>query len=669
MKVLLASLSLEFPLAAYCLAAALRADPALADCDTALHDIDWPRMSHYKYKNAEIWRFLARLEAERPQVLGLSVYLWNHIALRELAGIVRRVFPHLTIVVGGPELATPAAAEAWLAAGEADIVVRGEGERVLAVVIRQMRDGAPLAGLPGTSMRIDGDMRHGPPVALRRLDDLPSPFLTGLVPEGLFRTHGAAGAGAPYARALIETYRGCYMECAYCQWGNGDKSRFAFAADRVRDEITWLLSLDVQTVFIVDAMFGIKKSAAKEILRHIVAEKQRLGARTTFNLYHNQDFYDPELFDLYRAAGVHIEIDLQSTNSAVLDKLGRGRWTTEVFERQLSAVQRHGVPTTGAADLIIGVPGDDLASFAASVDYLLRKRMRVNLYQASILPDTVWGRLPPADGVVSAPLPPRAILQTARFPLADMLAARLIGHGTDVFNSFPRTAEFLWRGWFDSPVELCRAIGDRVYAGHGLMYGESHQYAPSMAAWLDLLPDLIRALCPDARAAEILVDLLRLEGALAAARWSGPAAGRVRPVPGWVSRDECWRHARPLFAADRVQRVPVRWPVAMLLAGWQGPADPSVLATLSPLPHVELVFRDEAPRHVAVDAGLTNRLLDRFNGHFTVAEALANLGVALPDMRPVWAILSMLAEAGVIVPGQKDPRPPVPSRDTVRAEA
>ncbi|WP_158569401.1 cobalamin-dependent protein [Pseudotabrizicola alkalilacus] len=182
MKVLLASLSLEFPLAAYCLAAALRADPGLADCDTALHDIDWPRMSHYESKNAEIWRFLARLEAERLQVLGLSLYLWSHIALRELAGIVRRVFSHLTIVVGGPEVATPAAAETWLAAGEADIVVRGEGERVLAAVIRRMRDGAPLAGLPGTSMRIDGDMRHGPPMALRRLDDLPSPFLTGLVP-------------------------------------------------------------------------------------------------------------------------------------------------------------------------------------------------------------------------------------------------------------------------------------------------------------------------------------------------------------------------------------------------------------------------------------------------------------------------------------------------------
>src|SRR5690606_34444391 len=111
-------------------------------------------------------------------------------------------------------------------------------------------------------------------------------------------------------------------------------------------------------------------------------------------------------------------------------KLGRGRWTAEVFERQLATVRTERVPTTGAADLIVGIPGDDLISFEDSVDYLLRRRLRVNLYQASILPNTAWAHAAGADGVVSSPIPPRAILQTARFPLRDTIAARLIGHGT-----------------------------------------------------------------------------------------------------------------------------------------------------------------------------------------------------------------------------------------------
>lgn len=44
------------------------------------------------------------------------------------------------------------------------------------------------------------------------------------------------------------------------------------------------------------------------------------------------------------------------------------------------------------------------------------------------------------DGTVSSPLPPRAILKNNTFSLADMITARLIGHGTDLFNSFPRVA-------------------------------------------------------------------------------------------------------------------------------------------------------------------------------------------------------------------------------------
>lgn len=669
MKILLASLSLEFPLAAYCLAATLRANPALRGCDVELFDIDWPRMSSYESKNAEIWRFLARLEQVRPVVLGLSVYLWNHIAFRELAAIVRRVFPDMCIVVGGPEVATTDAAETWLTTGAADIVIRGEGERALESVILRMLDGTPVVSLPGTSALADQSVVHGPvATAARSLESLRSPFLDGLIPDGLFRTNGRQDSVASYARALIETYRGCYMECAYCQWGNGDKSRFAFPMDRVKREISWLLSRNVEAVFIVDAMFGFKKAAAKEILQFIVAEKQRLAATTAFNLYHNQDFYDPELFDLYREAGVHIEIDLQSTNNAVLDKLGRGRWTTDVFERHLTAVQTHGVPTTGAADLIIGVPGDDLASFEASVDYLLRKRLRINLYQASILPDTAWGRSAAAEGVASSPLPPRAILKTTSFPLADMLSARLIGHGTDFFNSFPRTAEILWNGWFARPVDLCREIGKQVFGNHGLMYGESHQYAPSMEAWLDVLPGLIRELCPDAHKAEILVELMRFEGALAAARWS-QRASRVMPVADWSPKGEEWRAAQPLFLSDRVQRVAVRWPVGALASSWDDPADVDLLDRMSPMPHLELVFRDDQPRHVAIDLGVTDRLLQRFNGHFSVGEALANIGVDLLDMRPLWDLMSLLARMGVIVPGPLEGRVPLPVRQTASAPA
>jgi hypothetical protein len=649
MKVFLASLSLEFPLAAYCLAATLKRHE---EVDVVLYDIDWGRMSAYESKNAEIWRFLAALDRAQPNILGLSVYLWNHIAFRELAAIVRRLFPAMRIVVGGPEIATVEAAADWLASGNVHVAVRGSGERTFERLVERLGECDPPKGLPGVSIRAGGEIYHGVTVPSgEALDGLASPFLDGLVPIDLFDRRVGRGR---YPRALLETYRGCYMQCAYCQWGNGDKSRVAFSDDRVRREIGWLLAHDVAQVFIVDAMFGYKKRSAIELLEFIVAEKRRLGASTTFSVYHNQDFDDPRLFTLYREAGVVVEIDLQSTNQQVLTKLGRGRWTTEVFDRQLATVRAEHVPTTGAADLIIGIPGDDLTSFENSVDYLLRRRLRVNLYQASILPDTAWARTARTEGVVSSPVPPRAILQTARFPLRDMIAARLIGHGTDLFNSFPRTADILWRAWFARPVELCRAIGEQVFIAHELMYGESHQYAWSMAGWLAALPDVIRTLCPDARAAEILIDLMRFEGALAAARWS-KGWTPTPPLRPSVSEGANWRAARPRFRSEAVERVELRWPVGALAAAWDTEPDLAILDRLRPMPHAVLVCGDA--RHVAIDLGLTDRLLRRLNGYFSVEEALGTMHVVLADRSPLWELLSTLAAIGILEPGEGEGAP------------
>ena len=655
MRVLLVSNAPEFPLATYCLAAHVRGSEGLADCEVDMLDLDWTRLSSYERKNAEIWRYLARLERAQPDVVGFSIYLWNHLAFRELAAITRAVVPSIRIVVGGPELATPEAAEPWLAKDLADVAVRGEGEQTFVRVLERLADGDGTHGIPGTSAAVGGDVVHEPPAApMRDLASLPSPFLTGLAAPELFERRGAI-QDAPYSRALLETYRGCYMHCAYCQWGNGTPMRTPFAKDRVYRELTWLLEHDVRSVFIVDAMFGFKKAGAIELLEFIAAEKRRLGATTTFSAYHNQDFFDPRLFEAYREAGVYIEIDLQSTNGDVLDRLGRGRWRTDSFERHLAEIRSRRVPTTGAADLIVGIPGDDLRSFECSVDYLLRHGLRVNLYHASVLPDTDWSRRAATDGTVFSPVPPRPILETSHFPLRDMVAARLIGHGTDLFNSFPRTAALLWRRWYSRPVDLCRAMGKRVYDQHGVMYGESHQYDWVMRNYLDRLPEVIRELCPDEEAAEILVELMLFEGALAAAEWSRPAE-HVAPAVDWAVEGEGWLDARPRFRGEAVQRLELEYAVGELALDWDAHHDPEALDRVRRWPHVALVYSDGQPQHRAIDLGFTDHLLRRLNGHFTVREALDSAGLWLSDMSPAWGVLEMLAEAGVIMPGPDEDR-------------
>lgn len=603
------------------------------------------------------------LESKRPDVVAFSVYLWNNIAFRELAAITRRLFPKVHIVIGGPEVATSETAEEWLTEEMADIVIRGEGESTLVDVIYRLANGDEVGSLRGTSVREGGEIVHGQPAPInRKLEDLPSPFLSGEVSIDLFARGGSRPGSARYSRVLLETYRGCYMQCAYCQWGNGDKSRSAFSESRLHRELSWFLQNDIETIFIVDAMFGYKKRAAFDLLEFIIAERKLYNANTVFNVYHNQDFYDPELFELYRAANVFIEVDIQSTNGEVLDRMGRGRWKTDSFERHLNEIRNRNVPTTGAADLIIGLPGDTLSSFEDSVDYLLQKQLKINLYQSSILPDTEWSRNAEADGIVHGPIAPRAVYENATFPLGDMVQARLIGHGTDFFNSFPRTAAVLSAGWFDRPVDLCRAIGERIFASHGLMYGESHQYDTLVGDWLAVLPTVIRDLCPDSTKSEILVELMRFEAALAAVYWAGPGRDVVASQD-WAPRDAGWRNECPVFAGEMIERVEFSHNVAELVLRLDFEPDLTLLDQVEKRNNVVLFYRSAGPKYLAIDVGLTDKLLKRFNGYFTVDECLKNVGIELADMTPVWNMLSIVAECGLISPG------PVRQRANLRRDA
>src|SRR5262249_24869887 len=162
------------------------------------------------------------VERLQPNVIGFSVYLWNHLAIRELVCITHLLFPSIRIAVGGPEVATSEAADTWLQTRAVNVVVRGEGERTFEEVLQRFAQGDDTRGVSGTSRYGSGLIAHEEARApIEDLGELASPFLNGLVPPTLFEREGVPPQSAPYARVLLETYRGCYMQCSYCQWGNG----------------------------------------------------------------------------------------------------------------------------------------------------------------------------------------------------------------------------------------------------------------------------------------------------------------------------------------------------------------------------------------------------------------------------------------------------------------
>src|SRR5712692_3536081 len=90
----------------------------------------------------------SRMLKTDPLIVGLSVYVWNHVEVAEVCRKLRRLEPTTKIVLGGPEVAfTPSQA---LKIFDADWVCTGEGEiPFLNLLNSSERDFRYQGSLPG----------------------------------------------------------------------------------------------------------------------------------------------------------------------------------------------------------------------------------------------------------------------------------------------------------------------------------------------------------------------------------------------------------------------------------------------------------------------------------------------------------------------------------------
>src|SRR5512138_1692250 len=110
-----------------------------------------------------------------PDVVGLSLYVWNRVECCALARKLHESYPEIKIMGGGPEVtADPASV---LAEAPFDFLVVGEGELTVAEVVDCLAAGDSINTVPGVARLVDGKpvVTRRPPIA--DLSILPSPWL------------------------------------------------------------------------------------------------------------------------------------------------------------------------------------------------------------------------------------------------------------------------------------------------------------------------------------------------------------------------------------------------------------------------------------------------------------------------------------------------------------
>jgi len=178
---------------------------------------------------------LSRLHADlilesAPRLILFSSYTSNVFSTLSLAREIRRR-TDAPIIIGGPGVGLPEMWEWVLAAGFADGVVVGEGERTIVELANasaaqiaapfKLPEGIPGLVLPGP-MSAMAQIAAPPERALiKNLDELPPPRYEGLPGPGLGLKDYEAKAENPYKSPFfvglpVMASRGCANRCAYC---------------------------------------------------------------------------------------------------------------------------------------------------------------------------------------------------------------------------------------------------------------------------------------------------------------------------------------------------------------------------------------------------------------------------------------------------------------------
>lgn len=181
------------------------------------------------------------IASERPDIVGLSNYIWNAELSAAVGRHTKRVSPASLIVAGGPEFprVDSEIVDYLTYRNDLDFFVSNfEGEVSFAELVKAVRCGRPLAELkqdppPGITC-LDGEGRlrqSASPPRLKEMDVIPSPILTGMMERFL------NGEFMPF----IETTRGCPYACAYCVQGVDWFNKVAgFSSERVSAELTYI---------------------------------------------------------------------------------------------------------------------------------------------------------------------------------------------------------------------------------------------------------------------------------------------------------------------------------------------------------------------------------------------------------------------------------------------
>lgn len=372
-----------------------------------------------------------RILAHEPQIVGIGVYIWNAAQSAELVADLKRLRPNLTVIVGGPEVSYEV--EQQPICHEADYVITGEGDLAFAQLCRKILEGGAFSdrALPTTDAA-RSTIVPAPPPEFDRL----------ALPYDLYTAEDIA-----HRVIYIEASRGCPFECEFCLSSLDVPVRNA-PLDTFLTAMQSLLDRGVRQFKFVDRTFNLNIKLSSAILQFFL-ERHRPGLFAHFEMIPDR-LPEPlrSLIKQFPPGALQFEIGIQTFNERVAALISRRQDSTKAEENLRWLRTETGVHIH--ADLIAGLPGEDVDSFAAGFDRLVALRpQEIQVGLLKRLRGTPIVRHDREWQMVYSPHPPHEVLQTKSIDFFTMQRLRRFSRYWDlVANSgnFVKATPRIWSG-------------------------------------------------------------------------------------------------------------------------------------------------------------------------------------------------------------------------------
>ncbi len=338
----------------------------------------------------ELLATLGEPRAGEAQVIGFGVYIWNVTPTCEVVRLLKSQRPDVKVVLGGPEVSHEVDEQAIVAL--ADHVITGWGDVSFPKLCRALLHG------PRPLMKVMAGEQ--PP-----LDQIALPY--------------AEYSDADLAHRLlyVEASRGCPFKCEFCL-SSLDKTATAFDLDAFLAEMDGLYQRGARNFKFVDRTFNLKIDASVRILQFFLDRLPAPGSATASDLFVHFEVIPDHLPDRLKAMiaqfppGVlQFEVGIQSFNVDVQQRISRKQDNAKTVANLAWLVNESNAHLH--TDLIFGLPGETLASFAQGFDQLhALQPHEIQLGILKRLRGTPIARHTAEYGMVYETEPPYTVLQT-----------------------------------------------------------------------------------------------------------------------------------------------------------------------------------------------------------------------------------------------------------------